>query len=268
MTSRPRLSYAARVTVLLEKERSSAANSPKETSHRRGVPAGRARVHCGPRTRLPSTGRAPRSGPSVGGRPARGRTTPDGSPPVAGRSSPARRGGGRRIRRRGGRAWVRGPRCAAFGPLIQPMGRRRGPILDLRDPLSGNPTDTPNAVRRVPVKLGRSPSKRSRGLRCPFENEPSGPDPGPNSRLRGWRESIGIEPTHRPLRTDAPVLKTGGATRPPSSPEDCGARGYDGCGGRSTAAGGPSGGPCGTEGRPVPGTAAPRRGPFAMSAPG
>lgn len=37
---------------------------------------------------------------------------------------------------------------------------------------------------------------------------------------RKWRESIGIEPTHRPSRGDAPVLKTGGSTSSPTSPED------------------------------------------------
>jgi hypothetical protein len=63
-----------------------------------------------------------------------------------------------------------------------------------------------------------------------------------------WRESMGIEPTPRRSLDATAVLKTVGATRPPSSPEDCWARTYDVPDSESIPSRGPKGGPPGENG--------------------
>ena len=65
--------------------------------------------------------------------------------------------------------------------------------------------------------------------RCSPSSEASGADLVTNSNLpvyaagraasSAWRESIGIEPTHRPSRTDATVLKAGARPTHPTAPK-------------------------------------------------
>lgn len=100
--------------------------------------------------------------------------------------------------------------------------------------------------RSDPARVGRFPLYAVRGaeaLSKTYRERPKFWRVRANQNELEWRESIGIEPTHRPSRGDAPVLKTGGSTSSPTSPEDCAATTYDRSSSPSTPPGGPNGGP-------------------------